>query len=377
MKPIKVCMVSLYAYHLFNPEVYSRFGGAELQLYNIAVSLASDPNFDTNFIVGDFGQPASEQILGVKLFKFYNPRRKIKYTGMVLGLIRLWRLLDKIDADIYMQRAAGLETGIVAMFCRVHKKKFVYMVAHDADVSDKIPNWMAGGLLGNIRWKLFRSGLRTASVVIVQHKGQQESLKKNYGKESIIRNSAHFIPEGINVSQKSYVLWVARADDWKQPQLFLGLAKNYPDTKFVMVMPESNDSNYFRKIKSEAQKIPNLEFHDFVAINKIDDFFLGAKIFVNTSSFEGFPNTFIQAAKTKTPILSLTVNPDGMLDKFNLGFCSENNPDKLKSDLKQLLSNPSLCDKIGEHGYEYARNNHDLGKIIEDDKRLLANLAHK
>jgi hypothetical protein len=44
-----------------------------------------------------------------------------------------------------------------------------------------------------------------------------------------------------------------------------------------------------------------------------------ATVFVNTSDYEGFPNTFVQAATGGCGILSLRVNPDGFLDRFGCG----------------------------------------------------------
>lgn len=374
MNKIRVCIVSLYAYHMFNPKVYSRFGGAEMQLYNLATELAKDERFEVIFLVGDFGQPEIESIQGVQLRKFYNPNGGLKYIRAFIAMFRLWRVLGKIKATIYLQRAAGLETGVVALFCKFRRKKFVYMAAHDQDTGITRPSWMKG-FIGSLRWNLYKLGVTYADTVIVQHQGQQAAVKKNYHKESIIRNSAHHIPDELDTSQKHTILWVARADDWKQPEIFLHLAQKFPSEKFVMIMPESNDKLFFQKIKEQAAKLHNLNFLGFVPVNEIDKFFQQAKIFINTSKTEGYPNTFIQAAKSKVPIISLNVDPNGTLEKCEMGLCAQGDPSELESDLGYLLSNQELIDKMGEHGFQFAKKYHDISKIIEEDKKLFIKLA--
>lgn len=373
MKPIKICFVSLYAYHYFNSRVNSKFGGAELQLYYLATELAKDERFDIRFVVGDFGQPDFEIKKNVKLYKFFNPKKNLKYIRAIFGFWRLWKLLKKINANVYIQRAAGLETGEVALFCKLNKTKFIYMVAHDEDVGVKMPTYFSKGLVNWIRWWLFKMGLKIADLVIIQNEKQMTDLKKNHNKIGILRQSAHIVPEekNIDVSKKESILWVARGDDWKQPELFLKLAIELPNEKFIMIMPESGDKKFFKNIKEKAKKISNLKFIDYVPFNKIDDYFLKAKIFINTSRTEGFPNTFVQAAKNKTPILSLNVNPNGMFEKFNIGKCANNNFEQLKIDLKEFLENKELWQEMSENCYKYAKKNHDIKKIIENDKKWL------
>ncbi len=373
MKTIKICIVSLYAYQYFNPASLSRAGGAELQLHNMAVELAKDRRFEIEFIVGDFGQPDFEIRKGIKLYKFFNPKKNLKYLRAVLGFVKLWRQVKKINADIYIQRTAGLETGEVALFCKLNHKKFIYMTAHDEDVIGTKPSWMQGGLVGFVRWRLFKLGLKIADLIIVQHESQKEVLKEVYGKDGIIRQSAHYIPESIPLN-KDFILWVARGEDWKQPFLFIELVKFFPGEKFVMICPPTNDFKFFNEIKGKAMGLPNLEFIEFLPSDKFDSYFLNAKIYVNTSKSEGFPNTFIQALKGKTPVLSLNVNPNGMLEKYGIGRCANGDFEKLKNDLKEILGDKELLHVMAEKAYAYAKENHDIMKIIEDDKKLILNL---
>ncbi len=364
-------MVSLYAYRYFNPQSNSRFGGAELQLYYFATELAKDPNYDVNFIVGDFDQPAREKIQNVNLYKFFNPRSPVRFTSIIIGLYRLIRLLLKIDADIYIQRSAGMESGVASLFCALFRKKFIYMAAHDEDLLPQRPTWIPPGFLYTLRWRMFKFGLRTAKLVVVQHEKQLENLKKYTGKTGVIRLSAHPIPDSLPTMDRKYILWVARGDDWKRPEIYLDLAKQFPNESFYMAMPDANNEAYHKKIQQLAGQIPNLKFLDTVPFNEIDNYFKSAKVFVNTSRAEGFPNTFVQAAKFGTPILSMNVDPNNMLSVHDGGILANKSPDQLKVGLESLLSNNDLWAKTSANAYRYAKQYHDLAEIIKTDKELL------
>ena len=128
-----------------------------------------------------------------------------------------------------------------------------------------------------------------------------------------------------------------------------------------MIAPSATGQlEYFKEIKSKALKINNLYFIDFVPFNKINRYFNKAKIFVNTSIEEGFPTTFIQAAKSKIPILSLSLNPDNIFNKYKIGFCCGGYFEKLKSNLDELLMDNKLHSQMSENAYVYAREYHDI-----------------
>ncbi len=370
MRPVRICFISLHAYHLFNGACRTVFGGAEVQLYYLATKLAEDPAFDVNFVVGDFGQPDIEMRDGVRLFKYPGRAGGIRFIRGIGATARLMRLLSGIDADIYVQRAAGPITGVLALFCKCARKKFVYMIAHDVDVK-KEPQYGKGWLW----WAIFRAGLRHADLVVSQHRGQKERLEEGYHRTSVVRRSAHAIPEDVPVLEKNRVLWVARCEKWKRPEAFIGLAEQFPAVRFVMICPESSDKNYFDMIRARACFLPNMEFVGYVPFREVDDYFLDARVFVNTSGMEGFPNTFIQAAKNKAVILSLEVDPGGILGRDGMGICAKGDIHRLRDCLKELLASDGLCREISGKAYRYVEENHDINRIIEEDKRMLFDLV--
>jgi len=157
----------------------------------------------------------------------------------------------------------------------------------------------------------------------------------------------------------------------KQPELFIDLAKKLPQEKFTMICPpaESNLS-YFKKVRVEAQKVKNLTFIKQVPFKKIDSYFKQAKVFISTSLTEGFPNTFIQAGKNMTPIISFKVNPDKIIINYQLGFCAMGKKDLLSASLKKILTNQKLWLKFSINAYQYVLNHHNLKKTVKSYKEI-------
>jgi glycosyltransferase involved in cell wall biosynthesis len=370
--PLRVCFVNFFAYPLFNPAAGTSFGGAELQLYTLATELARDPGFAVSFLVRETGQPRGEVREGVAIHGFTAPRPGPRYTGQIRYAGAFWRRLREIDPEIVVQRAAGALTGEIALFCALRRRAFVYMVAHDSDLGEARPPWWEPGWRGTVNWALYRLGLRLATSVIVQHAGQAALLRARYGREGIVRPCVQRFPEPPAPPRERFVLWVARAEPWKQPERFLELAAAFPHERFVMVCPPAeSDPAVFRRVRESAARLPNLEFLDFVPYPEIEGYFARALLFVNTSRSEGFPNTFVQAWKHGTPVLSLAVDPDGAIEAHGLGAACAGEPARLHAALATFLGDPGRREDCARRALAWARARHDVRARIEVDKAHL------
>ena len=188
--------------------------------------------------------------------------------------------------------------------------------------------------------------------------------------------SSVFIPNGhhlgvVSQEQRNSILWIGRTGLYKRPELFVRLAKEFANEKFVMICPRNRIGEGYKNLKLD--EADNIEFHEQVPFQQIDDFFQRAKVFVNTSDSEGFPNTFIQACKCATPILSLNVNPDGFLDKYKCGLCA-NGDWELFVNMQKKLLNRETARKLGHNARKYVEEHHDITKIVEQYKKYFTQI---
>jgi glycosyltransferase involved in cell wall biosynthesis len=154
------------------------------------------------------------------------------------------------------------------------------------------------------------------------------------------------------------------------------LAKEIPSEQFVMICQKAKGDQKYEELLRLAADAHNLKFIEYVPFHEIDGYFQRAKVFVNTSQAEGFPSTFVQAGKNATAIVSLKVNPDGFLDKFNCGLCADDDWNKFVDCLKFVLSEDKYIE-LGKNARKYVEDNHDIAKIIEIYKQHFIDAAAK
>ncbi len=360
-QPIKVCFIILRAYPLFNPDAKGVIGGAEVDLYLLSTELAKDKNFDVSFVVGDYGQESIEVREGVTVIKSVNINK-----NLFLGGWRIWRALRKADAHIYLGKAFSLNTFLQALFCKIHKRKYVYRTAHsnecDGTYIAKHP----------YRGKAVTWAIRSACKVLTQNYTDAQNLLKTVNIHSeVIRNGCRL--KSFHQKTRDTILWTGRSGPLKRAYLFLDLARRMPELSFTMICQRNvGDMNYDNLVE-EAGKIDNLKFLPRVRYDEIENYFERASVFVSTSEAEGFPNVFIQASKCATPILSLSVNPDGFLDKYKCGMCANGDWELFGDMLKKLL-NTETAEKLGNNARKYVEENHDITKVVEQYKRSLTQI---
>jgi glycosyltransferase involved in cell wall biosynthesis len=361
---IKICFVCEYSYRLFNPN-WSKtncniFGGVDVDVYRIATELAKDDNFEVIVIVGDFNQPDEEIIDNVKIVKW-----SIKKGNRLFSTVNLIKILLKEKVDLFFLEKAHELNGIIRLFSKIKGKKMIYRTASDIDCNKKFVerNWLNG--------ISYEYALEKADKVITQNESNRIDLLKNYGIKSLVIKNAAPIKNKFSIRNKKFVLWVGRGEKLKKPFLFLKLAEQFPKYSFLMICSKYHlDNINLEDLIKHSKNIKNIKILPGIEFQKVEKYFKEAKVFVNTSDYEGFPNTFVQATTNSTPILSLNVNPDNFLDKYKCGFCAKGDFELMKRQLNKLLTNRKSWKNMSKNSYIYAKNNHDIKKVIKQYKRL-------
>ena len=170
----------------------------------------------------------------------------------------------------------------------------------------------------------------------------------------VIRNFHPY--KGIKKNnKKEYLLWVSTIRKWKRPKHLISLCRNFPNERFVMIggRPNSGDRKLYDIIKEDTKQIINLEFKGYQPIETTEQYFDQCKIFINTSEYEGFPNTFLQAWRRGIPVISY-IDPDGIIEKYGLG-CKVSTEEEFKDRLYDML-NTKKYDK--DRIIDYYNKNH-------------------
>lgn len=352
----RICFLAFGTYPILSrQEKFHDVGGSELQQVLIGKELAKK-GYEIIFIDFDYGQKQYETIQGIKIIKTYKPQKKENVLEYILHIPLLLNALRKTQADLFYQRTGVYFIPII--FAKIVKKPFVYSIPGDKIVSSPEKTI-------SIIEHLQHFDISHADCIIVQSEYQRMRLKQNFGKNSkLIKSLCVIENNGIQKNQTPLVIWVANFRELKQPRIFLELAKKFPDVEFCMIGgPYSGSENFFNRIKSEAEKIRNIQLAGFVPLHKVNRYFEKAWVVINTSSSEGFPNTFFQAWSNFTPVLSLYVDPDEIICKNNLGIHSREFS-QMVTDLDTLLKDDNLRRQMGLNGRRYVEKEHSIDHLI-------------
>ena len=292
---------------LANDRSVQSAGGAQVQQSLLAKSLARR-GFRVSMICMDYGQPDRVTIDGVTVFKCHAPVQGLPVIRFFHPrLTSLWSAMRRVDADIYYQRSAAAQTGVIALFAKRYGRRFVYAAACDLDVA-RDQNWKLFQRRAGWRDRqLFQLGLTLADDIVAQHAGQMNDCRRWHGRSPTVVPSCCADPLGNSADSNGVVLWVSALRTGKRPELFLEMARRLPHLRFRMVggpSAEAGGEALFARIRQAATAIPNLEFVGFVPFGQIGAHFDAARVFVNTSDYEGFPNTFLQSWSRGIPTVS-------------------------------------------------------------------------
>jgi glycosyltransferase involved in cell wall biosynthesis len=278
-------------------------------------------------------------------------------------------VLFKCDADVYVHRCLEPFSGLLALLLRLTGKKIVYMIACDHELDARYTKYH-----GFIRAIMARSIFVFSNHILAQTVAQYDYLVSKKIKNGTILRSAMEL-ENVPKNEDGYILWVARAVDHKRPQIFLDYARTHPNRKCIMILArKGSDNKCFDDIRRESQHCKNIQLIEYVPFHSIARYYEKARVFVSTSSLEGFPFSFIQAIATKTPIVSLAIDPDGMLEKYKCGFYCNDDRQTMFDSIERLVNSEELRSEIGNNAFKYARDNHDIKVIAKQFHKIIADL---
>jgi len=217
---------------------------------------------------------------------------------------------------------------------------------------------------------------RALDGIVVQSETQRCQLQEKTGIESVAIPSMWPIQDCDDI-EKSTILWVASSQYLKQPWHFIELAKQFKHERFAMILPK-RDEQLFTYVQRRALAVPNLELvNSQLSPFETNAHFRKAKVLVNTSEFEGFPNTFLQAAAASTPILSFGVDPDGVLHSQHIGLTAEWRFENLCLQLERLLVDDMLRLTLGSNALHYVRRVHNPHAVAQQWKKFVKNIMEE
>jgi glycosyltransferase involved in cell wall biosynthesis len=350
LKARKICIVGLDSYGMLSGEGDQRYIGGEAIQHVLLARAWRDLGHDVSMIVHDDGQGARRVHEGITALaaqtreggipglRFFHPRAS-----------KLLSALMAADADIYYQSPAGTYTGFTGWYARSMGRYFIFRVASDSDCErehGRLHFWRDR--------KLYNFGLRRAHLVAAQTEYQARMLRENHGIESHVINMMVETPRvGRALPKDIDVLWVSNFRPLKRPELVLELARQLPNVRFTMAGgPTPKGETYYEDMLAAAARLPNVTMTGPVRYRDSGDLFDRAKVFLNTSSIEGFPNTFLQSWIRGVPVVTF-FDPDGLVQRTPLGRVAKS-VDDMREAIRGLLEIDVDRQLLGRRARDFA-----------------------
>ena len=374
--PEDVCFVSPNIWPvLADDRSVSMVGGAEVQ-QSFLIRGMRDAGLRVTVLTKTPKQADDFELDGIRIVRIDQGGREIPIIRNIHPrLTSVWKALAKTNAAVYCQQCASVDTFVTGLFARFRRRPFIYMGASD-------PDFQADGVRKKFcrrgGWRaqqFYKAGLWLTDTVVAQHGGQADDWRQWFGREATEIPNGYVAPPGSRASQDGVVFWAATVKSLKRPELFLELARKCPNLRFCMVggdVPAGEVGGMFSQIREAAKEIPNLEFIGYVPFAQVEAYFDRARVFVNTSDFEGFPNTFLQSWARGIPTVSFFDCQAKEAGK-PIGFICKT-IDEMADTISKLATDDLLWEHEGQRALAYFEAKHSIPQVVERYVQMFAQL---
>lgn len=330
-------------------------GGAELQIFYLAKFFV-ELGWKVYYIAEDQSVDILDTEGTINLLKKINIRKTIGSRWFIYGNSIL-RALKSIDPDIIYTRGYSSWAGFASKYSKSTKSSHLMSVASDSDVKKRKNISFLIRPFDIIEYLYVNYAFRNSSKIFVQNEYQRVSIKELYGRNSTILPQLY----GDELKEPDYsakenltVVWVANMKSIKQPELFIELARRFAiEDKINFIMIGRQDKKLSSAIEKAQKELTQFNYLGELPNTEVNHFLAKADILVNTSKYEGFSNTFIQAWLNATIVLSMNSNPDEIITKNEIGFMCPNISD-LEVKIRLLLEDTLKLTKMKKAAYNYA-----------------------
>lgn len=353
-------------------------GGGELQISLLARALATkghevvviDPHIDKSFTSPE----------GIRVLHVANWNKGM--AGLRLFLYRipaLYKMMVKEKADYYYVRMRIYLHLISFIAAKKAKGKFLIALASDIDpmsfrkklkyeykanfnIFKYFTQWLPNDII-------FRYLVKRADFVIRQHSGQHIEWKKKRGKIVTFPNIVNIndLPVAENVA-KDYFIYAGSLTILKGAEILYEIVKNLSGEINILIVGQPNDLKAV-PVFDKLRTISNGSVKGRLTHKETLQLIANAKGLINTSSFEGFPNVFLEAWGMGVPVLSLNVNPGNVFSYNGLGSCFDGDIKRMMFEMKK--NSKEQIDKSKLIGY--VKKYHDFSTAADRFVNLFRN----
>ena len=360
---MKFAFLSSYAHLALDPASNRVSGGAELQVALLARELARRGH-EVSIISGDIGQPEEQTLQGVRILN----GGKFQTGGLAdtaRALPKVWGLLRRERPHCVALLGCTTWLYFLLQMRRFLDFRLIFICGLDTEVNGEYRR------AHPCKGALFEQGVRRSDLRYAMTEDQARMFAQGGMDCRLYRNLILERSTPYQENKAIDLLWIARCQPIKRPHLFLDLVEAMPEARCEMICPREDEA-LWQSVAKRAESLKNLQFIERVPYHQVQAHYDRAELFVNTSTYEGWPNSFIQAGLGRTALLSLAVNPDQLFAKYQLGAFTSDSLADLISRARRFLNDPVARREAQAECHRFVCELHDNTKNTD---AFLAGLA--
>ena len=342
------------------------YGGAEYQISLLVGELAKNhPELELHYLCNaseNHITPDDHTIHTLPAASWYN-----KY-GTFFDGPALYRMLSELKPDFIYQRVGCSFTGVCARYARKNNVNMVWHIALDLDVRPERSGLIFSKPHHWLEKKLLEYGVRNSPMIVAQKQSQADDLKRFYNRHvnAIIANFQPAPDFQKDQDATPHIVWISNHKKEKNPEIFIDLAERLSEetsARFTMAGRPA-PTEWGQRVVQRAEQSRAINFVGELKQEDLNTLLETAHVMVNTSDYEGFPNTFIQSWMREVPVVSLYVDPDDVLSSNGIGSIS-GDIEKLYINTLELIKNREKRLQMATAARDYATRVHSLANAEE------------
>jgi len=302
------------------------------------------------------------KIDGIKAYTLWSVNNPI--ICWITRIVSLHNIINKLKSKVIYQAGAGPVTIILLIMVKLHKRKMVHRIANDVDTDARIKN-----KLPFLQRSLYRLGLRYADIVLCQNMYQYNRIVKmvKTKKVYIFHNPITLSQQALCNNKRTYVAWIGLFQKQKDLKTLCTIIEQNDYIQFKIggyVIPKTDEET--KRYLKRIENCTNAELVGGLRRDEIAPFLQKADCLLNTSLYEGFSNTFLEAMAVGTPVICpRNVDPDGIIYTNKIGWSIE------RESFVETCAKVLSLDKsaLREKCFSYVKNNHSseilAGKLLQ------------
>ncbi|HTE28572.1 glycosyltransferase family 4 protein [Flavitalea sp.] len=307
-------------------------GGAAVQAYGWIRGLL-DAGEEIN-VLTDMSENKilKEECLDIILLPLYNKKKGLRWVRwLYYRLPYLYQTIKRSKPDYFYEGVPCWKSFFFAIICRHLRVKYILRISNDCFLDERAHKTRS---VPHLFFQ--RLGMKLSYCILCQNNYQYNIIKKEFPGKKIFKISNPLLLKGgafsNEIQSKNYIAWLGIYQYQKNIPLLFEIASLLADEKFLIAGKEhprcDEETQYYLQ---KLGQLPNVQFAGFLERDQVLPFFSKAKYLLNTSHYEGFSNTFLEAMSVGTPIITTErVNPDSIISNHNLGIVFSDLPELQK-----------------------------------------------